>query len=72
MVIHMSTLSQFLPQGDSFAGETIPGLTSAWGINPTFSGREYLATGYLKTYTSDYASLAANFKNYVANYNTEQ
>lgn len=68
----MSTLSQFLPQGDSFAGETIPGLTSAWGINPTFSGREYLATGYLKAYTPDYASLAANFKNYVANYNTEQ
>ncbi len=68
----MSTLTQFLPPGDSFAGETIPGLTSAWGINPTFSGREYLATGYLKTYTSNYASLAANFKNYVANYNTEQ
>lgn len=68
----MSLVTQFLPQGDSFAGETIPGLTSAWGINPTFAGREYLATGYLKTYSADYATLAANFKNYVANYNTEQ
>jgi len=68
----MSLVTQFLPQGDSFAGETIPGLTSAWGINPTFAGREYLATGYLKTYSADYASLAANFKSYVANNNTVQ
>ena len=68
----MTALSSLKTGGDSFAGEVIPGLTAAWGINPTFAGREYLATGYLKTYTADYASLAQNFKSYVANYNTEQ
>jgi hypothetical protein len=57
MVIHMSTLSQFLPAGDSFVGEMIPGPASIWGGNPTFSGKEYLRTGLLKTYTSNYSGI---------------
>ena len=53
----MSTLSQFLPAGDSFVGEMIPGPASIWGGNPTFSGKEYLRTGLLKTYNSNYSGL---------------
>ena len=53
----MSTLSQFLPAGDSFVGEMIPGPASIWGGNPTFSGKEYLRTGLLKTYNANYAGL---------------
>lgn len=62
----MSTLTQFL-QGDSFPGEVIPGTLATWGVNPTFQGREYLQTGYTKTYSSDYSGLAANFKQAVSN-----
>ena len=53
----MSTLTQFLPQGDSFPGEVIAGPASIWGGNPTFSGKEYLRTGLLKTYNSSYSGL---------------
>ncbi len=53
----MSTLSQFLPAGDSFVGEIVDGPAAIWGGNPTFSGKEYLRTGLLKTYTSNYSGL---------------
>ncbi len=53
----MSTLSQFLPAGDSFVGEIIPGPAAVWGGNPTFSGKEYLRTGLIKTYSAEYAGL---------------
>ncbi len=53
----MSTLSQFLPAGDSFVGEIVAGPAAIWGGNPTFSGKEYLRTGLLKTYNSNYSGL---------------
>lgn len=56
----MSTLTQFLPQGDSFTGEFIAASSSVWGANPTFQGKEYLQTGFTKTYSSTYSSLATN------------
>jgi len=63
----MSTLSQFLPQGDSFVGEFIPGITGAWGLNPSFGTREYLQSGNTKTYSANYATLALNFPALAAN-----
>jgi hypothetical protein len=57
MDIFVSTLTQFLPQGDSFVGEIISGPVATWGGNPVFSGKEYLRTGLIKSYSSDYASL---------------
>jgi hypothetical protein len=53
----MTILTQFLPAGDSFVGEIVAGPAAIWGGNPTFSGKEYLRTGLLKTYTSNYSGL---------------
>jgi len=53
----MSQFTQFLPQGDSFPGEMIAGPATVWGGNPTFSGKEYLRTGLIKTYSSEYQGL---------------
>lgn len=53
----MSTLTQFLPPGDSFPGEIIAGPAATWGGNPSFSGKEYLRTGLIKSYSSTYAGL---------------
>lgn len=55
----MSTLTQFLPPGDSFVGEVVAGPAAIWGGNPTFSGKEYLRTGLIKTYDSNYSGLLA-------------
>lgn len=56
----MSTLTQFLPPGDSFVGEIIAGPSATWGGNPVFSNREYLRTGLIKTYSSNYANLLSS------------
>lgn len=53
----MSQFTQFLPQGDSFPGEMIAGPATTWGGNPIFSGKEYLRTGLIKAYSSDYLGL---------------
>lgn len=58
----MSTLTQFLPQGDSFTGEFVAASSSVWGANPTFGSKEYLQTGFTKTYSATYASLATNLR----------
>ena len=63
----MSTLTQFLPQGDSFTGEFTAASSSVWGANPTFGSKEYLQTGFTKTYDSNYASLASNLRTAVLN-----
>lgn len=63
----MSTLTQFLPQGDSFTGEFTAASSSVWGANPTFGSKEYLQTGFTKTYDSNYSSLATNLRTAVLN-----
>lgn len=63
----MSTLTQFLPQGDSFPGDFTLAYSANWGANPTFGDKEFLQTGYTKTYSSAYATLAANARTAILN-----
>lgn len=55
----MSYFSQFTSGG--FVGEIVAAPSGTWQANPTVNGQEYLKTGNVKTYTSTYAALAANF-----------
>jgi hypothetical protein len=67
MGLYVSTLTQFLPQGDSFTGEFTAAPSNVWGANPTFGSKEYLQTGFTKPYTSAYASLADNLRTVTLN-----
>jgi hypothetical protein len=66
----MSFFSQF-GAADSFLGEFISGSNITWGSNPIFAGKEFLQTGFVKTYSSDYAVLASNFPQAVINSQVE-
>lgn len=60
----MSTLTQFLPQGDSFLGEYLPFNTVYSGPMVTLNTREFLRTGTTVSYASKYAPLMTVSKAY--------
>lgn len=63
----MSTLTQFLPQGDSSPGDFVLAFSANWGANITFGNKEYLQTGFTKTYSSEYDTLAQNARTTILN-----
>lgn len=50
----MATLTGIFNTGD--VGSVVPGIYSAWGVNPTINGKEYLATGVYVNYAAKYSN----------------
>lgn len=63
----MSTLSQFVPSGDSFLGEYVANYGQSQPVNFFVGTKEYLRTGYKVTYNSGYAPFASAFPLQVQN-----
>ncbi len=64
----MSTLSQFLPAGDSYVGEYVPNWAGVAPFGFTTGSREYVRTGYLKAYSATYSGFASS--NLLSTHNT--